>query len=271
MQWRALERSKAQPPVIGNITTGALPNLLRRLSTDTDVTVIDLSGASDVLAAMCFGLSDLVLVPLQGSAMDARGATKALDLVRYVAENAHAPVRQAILLSRVSPIAATRSLRFAIDTLRAAKVRVLETPLVERGAYRAVFDHGGSLADLPDNLGGNIANARANVARYADDVLALMEADGAGQGVRLSPRSASASRAPTFSKAPFVNFHTVPAVRKPRASPVLGRHGLFSCQITSIWCSARPVFGEVAFRFVNHVMKDFVNGRHEGQGAPEQR
>ncbi|WP_377289824.1 AAA family ATPase [Rhizobium sp. SG2393] len=180
-QWRQLERSATQPPVIDKITTAGLPNLLRRLRLDTDVVVIDLSGASDILAAMCFGLSDLVLVPLQGSAMDARGASRALELVRYVAENAHAPVRQAILLSRVSPIAATRSLRRAIETLRAAKVRVLDTPLVERGAYRAVFDHGGDLASLPQDMGGNLANARANVAQYVDDVLALMDADGGSQ------------------------------------------------------------------------------------------
>ncbi|SIQ22222.1 chromosome partitioning protein [Rhizobium sp. RU20A] len=180
-QWRLLERSADQPPVFGNITTAGLPNLLRRLSENTGVTVIDLSGASDVLAAMCFGLSDLVLVPLQGSAMDARGASRALELVRYVAQNAQAPVRQAILLSRVSPIAATRSLRHAIETLRAARVQVLDTPLVERGAYRAVFDHGGALATLPAALGGNIANARCNAAQFADDVLAMLDAGGEGR------------------------------------------------------------------------------------------
>ena len=58
--------------------------------------------------------------------------------------------------------------------MREAGIPVIDTALAERGAYRAIFSIGGTLATLKDKDVGSLETARANSAAFTLNVLQLL-------------------------------------------------------------------------------------------------
>lgn len=164
-----------------NVAASNLVGHLKALRSSHEHIVIDLSGARDALVAFAAGLSDLVLVPVQGCAMDSRGAAHVLELVDLVSANAHKPINRAVVLSRVNPMVTTRALRNVKALLDAAKIPVIGTPVIERSAFRDMFDTGGTLYSMGGGRISNLEKAICNMQAFADEVLCFT---GAGEGRR---------------------------------------------------------------------------------------
>lgn len=141
-----------------------------------DFVVVDLPGIQSPLLAATVGLSDHVLVPIQGSSMDAQGGAQVLDLLRYLDQKAGIRIPHSVVLSRVNPMITTRSMQAVKRLLCEQKINVLDTPIAERAAFREMFDLSRPLRDLPDTPGRNVEKAIANASDYTDDVLALIAA-----------------------------------------------------------------------------------------------
>ncbi|WP_104663031.1 ParA family protein [Ensifer adhaerens] len=178
--------------VLPGITTTTLSDHLRRLRGQVEHVVIDLSGAADVLVALAIGLCDLTLIPVQGCAMDARGAIQVLDLIRYIENNARADINHAVVLTRVNPIVTTRAMRSVKLSLAESRIRLVDTPLVERTAFRELFEQGDTLYSLDAARVSNLARAQANARALADDVLRLLNPP--GEAARHGPFSSMCYR-----------------------------------------------------------------------------
>jgi chromosome partitioning protein len=135
-----------------------------------DYIIIDLSGASDVMNALAFALSDLVLVPMQGSAVDARGAAHTIELINLVAQNRRSMINTSVVLTRVSPLVVTNSVRYATRIISALGVAFLEVPILERSAFRDMFSHMTNLFNASEATISNIAKARRDIAVLTDAV-----------------------------------------------------------------------------------------------------
>ncbi|HEU0220925.1 MAG TPA: ParA family protein, partial [Paracoccaceae bacterium] len=59
---------------------------------------------------------------------------------------------------------------------------VFLTTIVERAAFRDLFDYGGGLADLDPGSVSNLAKARENARAFAGEVVAKLRAAATGQG-----------------------------------------------------------------------------------------
>ena len=123
------------------------------------------------LLVRALSLSDHVLIPVQGSAMDAQGAAHVLEVLGWLAEKARLHVPHSVVLSRVNPLVSTRALTVVRALLATRKVHVLDTPIVERAAFRDVFDLGGTLEELDPARVSNLDKARENARAYAHEVL----------------------------------------------------------------------------------------------------
>ncbi|MDF1634527.1 ParA family protein [Mycoplana sp. MJR14] len=163
---------------VTDITPGTLADHLRRLNRPDRHIIADLSAARDTLMAMALGLCDLALIPVQGSALDARGAIQVLELIQCIEANARAHINRAIVLSRVNPLVATRSLRTVRDLLLLRGMAMIETPVVERGAFREMFERSGTLYTLDAGQVRNLDRAQANMQALARDVMARIERGG---------------------------------------------------------------------------------------------
>ncbi|NVP56499.1 ParA family protein [Mycoplana rhizolycopersici] len=182
---------------ITDATPATLPEYLRRLHRPGCDVIVDLSGARDVLLALTLGLCDLVLVPVQGSAMDAAGAMQVIELIQYIEANARGRINRAVVLSRVNPLVTTRSLRKVRDLLLLRGMAMIETPITERGAYREMFEHSGTLYTLNEARRSSLEKARGNMQAFVRDVMARVEIGGrkaAGPFARMCYQHAAGGR-----------------------------------------------------------------------------
>ncbi len=175
-KWHRLPGAIDTISVVTGITFANLGSNLRAQQGQTTHIIIDLSGARDALIALTAGLSDLVLIPVQGCAMDAQGASHVLDLIGQVESNARGHINHAVVLTRVSSFVTTRALRSVKALLALRNIALLDTPIIERSAYRDMFEHGGSLYTIDDAKISNLAKARRNMQGLALEVQHLVAA-----------------------------------------------------------------------------------------------
>jgi chromosome partitioning protein len=79
-----------------------------------------------------------------------------------------------VVLTRVSSLVTTRALQVVKGLLASRNVRVLETPIIERAAFRDVFDCGGTLQTMDPARVSNLDKARENARLFADEVRRLV-------------------------------------------------------------------------------------------------
>lgn len=169
-KWHSLRGKVDFVSVITGVSFANLGSSLRSPKGQADHIIIDLSGARDALIALAAGLSDLVLVPVQGCAMDAQGAAHVLDIVAQVENNARSRIDHAVVLTRVSSLVTTRALRSVKALLASRSIELLDTPIIERSAYRDMFEHGGTLYTIDETRVSNLVKAQRNMQALAADV-----------------------------------------------------------------------------------------------------
>ncbi len=186
--------------VVTGVTFANLGSNLHTQQGQATHIIIDLSGARDALIALVAGLSDLMLIPVQGCAMDAQGAAHVLDLIGQVESNARSHINHAVVLTRVNPFVTTRALRSVKTLLASRNIALLDTPIVERSAYRDMFDHDGTLYTIDDAKVSNLAKARRNMQELAREVQSLLSAPSHSQSG--GPFARMCARAPSDMQHP---------------------------------------------------------------------
>lgn len=138
---------------------------------ERDYVIVDLEGTENLMVANAISVSDLVVVPIQGSSMDARGGAKILRLIGKLEEIVKHEIRHCVVLTRTNAAVTTRALKAVQDHLAISGIDVLLTPIIERAAYRDMFEFGGGLANLDPRTVTNLDKARENAAMFAAEVL----------------------------------------------------------------------------------------------------
>lgn len=175
-QWAEISGPVRNLEVISEASVASLQCHLRELASVVDFVVIDLAGAKDALVTTAIGLSDHVMIPVQGSAMDAKGAAQILDLLALMKEKAGLDIAHSVVLTRVSSMVTTKALLAIKGLLAARGVNVLNTPIGERNAFRDLFEVGGTLHTLDAAKVSNVDKAKENAAAFAQEVIRLMPA-----------------------------------------------------------------------------------------------
>lgn len=172
--WAELTGPQTNLTVISEVTSASLPYHILDLKAKTDFFVIDLAGARDALVTTAIGLSDHVLIPVQGCAMDARGAAQILDLIRLLEDKAHIKISHSVVLTRVSAMVTTRAMSAIKALLSSRGVNVLNTSIAERSAFRDIFDCGGNLYSMDAARVSNLDKAQENAQALAQEVCSLL-------------------------------------------------------------------------------------------------
>jgi chromosome partitioning protein len=173
-QWQEVSGKVRNIEVISEISIASLQCHLREMASQTDYFIIDLAGARDALVTTALGLSDHVFIPVQGSAMDAKGAAQILDLLALMKEKGRLDIAHSVVLTRVTSMVTTKAI-VAIKGLLASKgVHVLGTPIGERIAFKELFETGGTLHGMDPARVSNLDKAKGNARQFAQEVLSLM-------------------------------------------------------------------------------------------------
>ncbi|MFC5506077.1 MULTISPECIES: ParA family protein [Hyphomicrobiales] len=174
-QWGELKGKPDNIKIIKNATEDTIVDQIDDASRDSQFVIVDLEGTASLMVANTIGMADLVIIPTQGSAMDAKGGAKTIRLIRNQERMARRRIAHSVLLTRTSAAVTSRSLRNVQEQLAKSGVDVFITPIVERAAFRDIFDFGGTLASLDPRNVSNLEKARENAREFAGEVIAKLK------------------------------------------------------------------------------------------------
>lgn len=160
--------------VVTDVTEETVIDEIEAAAARVPFVIVDLEGTASMTVAYAISRADLVIIPSQGSQLDAAEAAKAVRLIRQQEKAFARRIPHAVLFTRTSTAIRPRTLQHIRGEFEAHGVPTLETQMHEREAYRAVFSFGGTVDTLNaaqvSGLDGAIRNARA----FAAEVVTLL-------------------------------------------------------------------------------------------------
>ena len=182
-QWAALPGKPESLRIVGDVSEDSIVDEIEAAAEAAQFVVVDLEGTASLMVANAIGMSDLVVIPTQGASMDAKGAAKTIRLIRNQSRLARREIAHAVLLTRTSAAVASRSLKNVRAQMVSAGLEIFETTIVERAAYRDIFDYGGLLSALDAAQVSNLEKAQQNARAFAGEVVARLKQT-AGEGAQ---------------------------------------------------------------------------------------
>jgi chromosome partitioning protein len=136
--------------------------------------LIDLEGTASLSVSVAMGRSDLVLIPMQGSQLDADEAAKIIRLIASQEDNWRRKIPFRVFFTRTSPAIESKGMRDIIEQLTSGGIPTMKTTLVEREAYRVPFRMGRGLYSLTPGDVRNPRTAIENAEAFAQEVRQIL-------------------------------------------------------------------------------------------------
>lgn len=174
--WAGLPGRPESLTVVSDVTESSIIDEIDTAAENTPFVVIDLEGTASMMVGYAISRADLVIIPTQGSQLDAKQAARAIRLVEQQEKAFRKPIPHAVLLTRTSAAIKPRSLRHIHEQLRDYGVDLFDTQIIERDAFRSLFSFGGTLADLDRKQVSNVEAAMANARGFAKEVVEKLRA-----------------------------------------------------------------------------------------------
>jgi chromosome partitioning protein len=137
--------------------------------------IVDLEGTASVMASYATSRADLVIIPTQGSHLDAEQSTRAIKLVEVQEKAFERKIPFVVLFTRTSVAIRTRTFQSIEDEFASKGIPMLKSHIHEREAFRAIFSFGGTLQTLGEGDVSNIRGAIINAHAYVSEVVALLK------------------------------------------------------------------------------------------------
>ncbi|NEI50520.1 AAA family ATPase [Rhizobium leguminosarum] len=172
--WRS-GSSRLPLQVISDVNETTIRDKINRAATEAQFVFVDLEGTASRLASRAIIRSDLTLIPLGGTALDAKQAARAVGLIRENEEDTGRKLPFSLAFNRTNPPPFTRRIEREIaDQLRANNVPLLHSHLYRREAYNAMFMERLSLYELNPASVNGLTAAIDNAIRITAEVLDLL-------------------------------------------------------------------------------------------------
>jgi chromosome partitioning protein len=174
-QWAALSGKPERLTVIDSASEDSIIDVIEAAALKTTFVIVDLEGTASMMAGYAMSRADLVIIPSQGSHLDATEAVKAIKLVRSQEKAFQRKIPLSILFTRTSAAIRPRTLQSIEAEFAQNKVPMFGAQIHEREAYRALFAFGGTLADLDPAQVSNLPAARLNARTFAGEVIETLK------------------------------------------------------------------------------------------------
>ena len=163
--------SKSTVKVLADVTESQIVSVIDAERAARQFVIVDLEGTASRMVSRAITRSDLVIIPMQASAVDAAQAARAVGLVREEEQVIGRTIPLRVLLTRTSPQIPTKNEKLIIEEVRAAGVPMLSTHLNQRTAYQSMFTYRAALDELDPALVNGLEGAATNAYRIAGEVV----------------------------------------------------------------------------------------------------
>lgn len=174
-QWASRPGKPEKLTVIATTAEDSIIDTIEKAALQTTFVIVDLEGTASMMVGYAMSRADLVIIPAQGSHLDATEAVKAIKLVKAQERAFRKRIPFAILFTRTSAAIRPRTLQSIEAEFLSNTVPMFGTQIHEREAYRAMFAFGGTLAGLDPTQVANLPAARANARMFAAEVIEALK------------------------------------------------------------------------------------------------
>jgi chromosome partitioning protein len=141
--------------------------LIDNLSGQADYLIIDLEGSKDQIVTFALSRTDLCIIPLDGSPMEARQAAQAVRLVQTTSNMIRAKIDYALLFTRTNAAFQTTDERDVRQEMELNNIPTLPVRIAKRAPYTRIFRDGVLLSELPDIVTQEMQGKTASVSDKA--------------------------------------------------------------------------------------------------------
>lgn len=152
-----------------------LVKLIDSYAASHDFVIIDLEGTASRMMSRALARSHMVLIPFNLSPIDAELAANAVALVQEEAEALARDIPFRLIRSRDNAAIVTKTAKRIVSAIEQAGMPLLTEGLVERAAYRDIFDFGATLEELDGQTTSGLPAARRNAHQVARAVVEAVQ------------------------------------------------------------------------------------------------
>jgi chromosome partitioning protein len=179
-KWSKGGNTPPRMTIVSDVDEDSIIQRIEDAAAKTQFVIVDLEGTASKIVVYAVIQADLVIIPTQGSQLDADEASKAIRVVLQSEKLTGKAKPYAVVLTRTSTTIRTRTQAHIQNGLIGAGIPVLETEINERDAFRSVFSFrqtldGLSAADVP-----NLDKAKLNVWEFVREVIERLKAEEEG-------------------------------------------------------------------------------------------
>jgi len=174
LDWASLPGKPASLSVVGDVGEESIVDVIESAAAKAAFVVVDLEGTASLMTSYAISMSDFVVIPMQGSQLDAKQAARQMKLIKAQERIVQREIPFAVLFTRSNPALQPKTQRHIEERFAELGVPMMASRLYDREAFRAIFSFGGSLATLSDKGVGNLAAAKANAREFAAEVVARL-------------------------------------------------------------------------------------------------
>ena len=171
VDWAKLPGLPANLTVIGDVSEETIVDTIEDAASKTAFVIVDLEGTASLMVSYAISMSDFVIIPVQGSQLDAKQAARQMKLIKAQERIAGRTIPFAVLFTRSNPAIQPKTQRHIEERFSELLVPIMETRLFDREPFRALFSFGGSLSSLKDKGMSNLPAALANAREFTAEVV----------------------------------------------------------------------------------------------------
>ncbi len=157
--------------VMGGITISNFSDGVKSASEQAPFVFIDLEGTQNELVGLAIVRSDYVLIPTQGSYLDAKESIKALGLIESYRAGMKKNIGASVLFTRTSAAIRGGTFKEIIRQFDELNVPYFDSQLMEREAFKLVFSIGGTVFQLEKGDVSGVEKAQENADAVAQELI----------------------------------------------------------------------------------------------------
>ena len=179
--WSTGNNTPKNLTVISDVTEETIADRIDEAAALTPFVIVDLEGTASKIVVMAVSRADFVIVPTQGSELDAEQASKALNVIRQHEKsmrraNADYVLPYAVLLTRTNSAIRARTLVHIQKSLLDSGIPVFNSELNEREAFKSIFSFREPLEFLDKKAVSNVDKAIINAQEFTAEVIEKLRA-----------------------------------------------------------------------------------------------
>jgi len=171
VDWSKLPGKPFNLTVIDEVTEETIVDQIEEAAEKSSFVVVDLEGTASLMVSYAISMSDFVVIPVQGSQLDAKQAARQMKLIKAQERIGTRTIPFAVLFTRTNPAIMPKTQRFIEERFLELQVPIFATRLYDREAFRAMFSYGGTLSALKDKGVSNLSAALNNALEFTSELV----------------------------------------------------------------------------------------------------